>query len=141
MQYDVGWWKSGGKQDIQWADFQKKSYKCLMELLIPCHDTLSGVLKKRQLSEPRTPRFCIDCNLRWHECRSWEQKSPLPYIRSSSVGQPSYHSCVSSGTPSKASVKQSTQSTTSWPSRGDAQRVWKALGHVQIGHVNKAEEF
>ncbi len=78
----------------------------LMELLMPCLNTPSGVLRKKRPSKPRIQRSCTNCSLRWLECQDWAwQRSSRycpPCIKSSSVGQLSYRCCASSGTPFEA---------------------------------------
>ncbi len=78
----------------------------LTKLLMPCHDTPSGVLRKKRPSKPWIQKCCTDCNLCWHGSRGWTFRvwvSPPPCTKSSSVGQPSYRSCISFGIPFGAS--------------------------------------
>ncbi len=43
----------------------------LMELLMPCLDTPSGVLKKKRHFDPRIQRSYTVCSLRWLGCQGW----------------------------------------------------------------------
>ena len=80
----------------------------LMELLMPCLNTPSGMLRKKRPSEPRIQKSCTDCSPRWLECmdwaswewafRKWNSRCCSPCTKSSSVGQLSYYSYASFGT-------------------------------------------
>ncbi len=78
----------------------------LMELLMPYFNTPSGMLRKKRSSEPRIQRSCNDCSPCWLKCWNWTwgrcSRCCFPYIKSSSMRQLSYRSCVSSETPFKA---------------------------------------
>ncbi len=51
----------------------------LIELLIPCLDTFSRVLRKKKPSKLRIRRSYTDCNLYWHEVEcSGVEKHSLP---------------------------------------------------------------
>ncbi len=41
----------------------------LIELLMPCFDTPSGVLRKKRPSKPRIQRSCTNYNPHWLECQ------------------------------------------------------------------------
>ena len=43
----------------------------LMKLLMPCHDTPSGVLRKKKPSKLRIQRSCTNCSPCWLECLNW----------------------------------------------------------------------
>ncbi len=43
----------------------------LMELLMPCLDAPSGVLRKKRPCEPRIRRSYTNCNFCWHGSRGW----------------------------------------------------------------------
>ena len=45
-------------------------YQQGMELLMPCYNTPTRLLRKKKLFELRIQRSCIDCNLCWHKSQS-----------------------------------------------------------------------
>ncbi len=76
----------------------------LMELLMPCLDTPSRVLRKKRLSKPRIQRSCTDCSPRWLEYQDWACENSRccpPWTKCSSVGQLSYYSWLVLGYHSK----------------------------------------
>ena len=78
----------------------------LMELLMPCLDTSSRVLRKKTPSKPRIQRSYTDYSLYWLEYQDWmwrNSKCCPPYTKCSSVGQLSYRSCISCRTPFEVS--------------------------------------
>ncbi len=65
--------KSTGLKSCQSTTFKLIIVRAkLIELLMPCHNTPSGVLRKKKFFEPRIPRSCIDYNLCWLEFRGWK---------------------------------------------------------------------
>ena len=77
----------------------------LIELLMPCFNIPSGVLRKKRPSRPRIQRFYTDCSPCWLDYLDWVSREWAsrrensrycpPYTKSSSAVQLFYRICVS----------------------------------------------
>ncbi len=100
--------RSGGIQSCQGTTFGLIIDRVkLIELLMPCLNTSSGVLRKKIPSKSRIQRSCTHSSPRWLGCQDWtwgrNSSCCPPCTKSSSAGQLSYRSCASSGIPFKVS--------------------------------------